>query len=65
MVVDLCRYGFVPGYEVWIFHGEKSTQTIEEEERDYSGTGVDRIDEEHDYSGTGVDRIDEMLEIYS
>jgi hypothetical protein len=51
MVVDLCRYGFVPGYEVWIFHGEKSTQTIEEEERDYSGTGVDRIDE--------------MLEIYS
>jgi hypothetical protein len=44
-VVDLCNYGSVPGYEVWTIHGEKATQTIEEEEQDYSGMGVDRMDE--------------------
>jgi hypothetical protein len=47
MAKDLCKYGFMPSYEVWTFHGEKSTQAIEEEEEDYS---------------TGVDRMDEMLE---
>ena len=47
MAKELCKNGFVPGYEVWIFHGEKATQAIEEEEDDYS---------------TGVDRMDEMLE---
>jgi hypothetical protein len=44
---DLCRHGFVPGYEVWMFHGELGTQAIEEEEEDYS---------------TSIDIMDEMLE---
>jgi hypothetical protein len=47
MAKELCKHGFVPGYEVWIFHGEKAARVIEEEEDDYSA---------------GVDRMDEMLE---
>jgi hypothetical protein len=49
MDIDLCKYGFVPGYEVWTFHGKKTTQAIEEEEQDYSGTRVDRMDEMLEY----------------
>jgi hypothetical protein len=30
IVIHLCKYGLVPGYEVWIFHVEKATQAIEE-----------------------------------
>jgi cytochrome c-type biogenesis protein CcmH/NrfF len=45
MAIDLCKYDFMLCYEVWIFHGEKATQAIKEEEQDYSGTGVDRMDE--------------------
>jgi hypothetical protein len=30
IAIHLCKYGFVPGYEVWIFHVEKATQAIEE-----------------------------------
>jgi hypothetical protein len=44
MVVDLCKYSFLPGYEVWTFHIEKATQAIEEEEPDYNVMGVDRMD---------------------
>jgi hypothetical protein len=47
IVVDLCRYGFEPGYEVSTFHCENAIQAIEEEEDDYI---------------TGVNRMDEMLE---
>jgi hypothetical protein len=47
VALDLCRNGFVPHYEVWVFHDESVTQAIEEEEEDYSTT---------------VDKIDEMLE---
>jgi hypothetical protein len=47
IVVDLCKYNFVLGYEVWTFHDEKDTQVIEEEEEDYR---------------MGVNRMDEMLE---
>jgi hypothetical protein len=47
VVIDLCKYDFVIGYEMWIFHYKKATQIIEEEEEDYS---------------TGVDRMAEMLE---
>jgi hypothetical protein len=45
MAIDLCKYDFTPGYGVWTFHGEKATQTIEEEEQDFSIIGVDRMDE--------------------
>jgi hypothetical protein len=48
MVVDLCKYNFVPGYGVWSSHGENATQAIEEEEHDYNVTGVDRMDEMHE-----------------
>jgi hypothetical protein len=44
----LCKNGFMPGYEVWTFHGE-------------SGTGV-VAEDEHDYDVGGINRIDEMLE---
>jgi hypothetical protein len=47
VAIDMCRRGFVPGYEVWVFHGESGTQAIEEEEENYS---------------TRVDIMDEMLE---
>jgi hypothetical protein len=46
-VKNLCKYNFVPGYEVWTFHVKKATQAIEEEEEDYN---------------TGDGRMDEMLE---
>jgi hypothetical protein len=45
MAIDLCKYDFMLCYEVCIFHGEKATQAIKEEEQDYSGTRVDRMDE--------------------
>lgn len=41
---QLCRNGFVPDYETWVFHGEKySTVAVEEEENDWEG--IDRMDE--------------------
>jgi hypothetical protein len=45
--IHLCKNGFVPGYEVWKFHGESGTRAIAEDEHDYD---------------MGVDRMDEMLE---
>jgi hypothetical protein len=44
---DLCRNGFMLGYEVWKFHGESGTKAVAEEEHDYNA---------------GVHRMDEMLE---
>ena len=43
----LCRNGFAPHYETWVFHGEEYTAVAAEEE------GNDRV---------GTDRMDEMLE---
>jgi hypothetical protein len=45
--LDLCRYGFMLQYEVWVHHGESDTTTLAEEEEDYS---------------MGADRMDKMLE---
>jgi hypothetical protein len=45
MVVDLCKYGFMPGSEVWTVHGQKATKEIDEEEQDYIDMGVDTMDE--------------------
>jgi hypothetical protein len=45
MVVYLCKYGFMPDYEVWTLRDEKATKDIEEDDQNYSGMGVDRMDE--------------------
>jgi hypothetical protein len=47
VAIHLCNNGFVPGYEVWKFHGESGTRVIAEDEHHYDA---------------GVDMIDEMLE---
>jgi hypothetical protein len=42
----LCKFGFMPGYEVWTHHGEsvhQRTESVAEEEEDRSGD--DRMDE--------------------
>jgi hypothetical protein len=43
IVIHLCKNGFVPGYEVWIFHGESSTRVVAEDEHDCDVGGVDRM----------------------
>jgi hypothetical protein len=45
IVIDLCKNGFVPGYEVWTFYGESGTRVIEEDEHHYDVGGVDRMGE--------------------
>jgi hypothetical protein len=47
IVIHLCKNGFMPGYEVWKFHGESGTRVIAEDEHDCD---------------TRVDRMDKMLE---
>jgi len=42
---DLCRLGFMPGYEVWEHHGEASTMVAPEEDEDDDRAYVDRMDE--------------------
>jgi hypothetical protein len=39
----LCKNGFVPGYEVWTFHGESGTRVIVENEYDCDVWDVDRM----------------------
>jgi hypothetical protein len=48
IAIHLCKNGFVPGYEVWTFHGESGTIVI--------------VEDEHDCDMGDVDRMDEMLE---
>jgi hypothetical protein len=48
IAIHLCKNGFVPGYEVWTFHGESGTRVI--------------VENEHDCDVGDVDRMDEMLE---
>jgi hypothetical protein len=45
IAIHLYKNGFVPGYEVWIFHGESSTRVIAEDEHDCDVGDVDRMDE--------------------
>jgi hypothetical protein len=40
----LCKNGFVPGYEVWTFHGESGTRVVAEDEHDCDVGDIDRID---------------------
>jgi hypothetical protein len=48
IAIHLCKNGFVPGYEVWTFHGESCTRVV--------------VEDEHDCNVGNVDRMDEMLE---
>jgi hypothetical protein len=43
--IHLCKNGFVPGYEVWIFHSESGTRVVAEDEHDCDMGDVDRMDE--------------------
>jgi hypothetical protein len=45
IVIHLCKNGFVPGYEVWTFHGKSGIRVIAEDEHDCNVGGVDRMDE--------------------
>jgi hypothetical protein len=48
IAIQLCKNGFVPGYEVWTFHGESGTRVV--------------VEDEHDCDMGDIDRMDEMLE---
>jgi hypothetical protein len=46
LTLHLCKFGFMPGYEVWMHHGEsihQRTPLVAEEQDDRSGD--DRMDE--------------------
>jgi hypothetical protein len=45
IVIHLCKNDFVPGYEVWIFHGEPGTRVIAEDEHGCDVGDVDRMNE--------------------
>jgi hypothetical protein len=43
ILIHLCKNGFVPGYEVWKFHGESGNRVIVEDEHDCDvGSLIDR-----------------------
>jgi hypothetical protein len=58
-VIHFCKNGFVPGYEVWKFHGESGYEVWKFHNE--SGTRVVAKDE-HDCDVGNIDRIDKMLE---
>jgi hypothetical protein len=43
--IHLCKHGFVPDYEVWIFHSESGTRVIAEDEHDCDMGDIDRMNE--------------------
>jgi hypothetical protein len=45
IAMHVCENGFVPGYEVWIFHGESSTRVVAKDEHDCGTGDIDRMDE--------------------
>ena len=49
VTMDLCKFGFMPGYEVWVQHGESRSQNASEVQAD-------------DSDRAGDDRMDEMLD---
>jgi hypothetical protein len=44
IAIHLCKNGFMPGYEVWTFHGDSGTRVIAEDEHDCDMGDVDRMD---------------------
>jgi hypothetical protein len=45
IAIHLCKNGFVPGYEVWTFHGKSGTRVIAEDEPDCNVGNINRTDE--------------------
>jgi hypothetical protein len=45
ITIHLFKNGFVPGYEVWTFHGESGARVVAEDEHDCDVGDVDRMDE--------------------
>jgi hypothetical protein len=45
IAIHLCKNGFVPGYDVWTFHGESGTRVVAEDEHDCDVGDVDRMDD--------------------
>jgi hypothetical protein len=45
IVIHLCKNGFVPGYEVWTFHGESGTRVKAEDKHGCNVGNVYRMDE--------------------
>jgi hypothetical protein len=45
IIIHLWKNGFVPGYEVWIFHGESGTRVVVEDEHDCDVGNINRMDE--------------------
>jgi hypothetical protein len=45
IAIHLCKNGFVPGYEVWTFHGESDTRVVAEDEHDCDVGDVDMMDD--------------------
>jgi hypothetical protein len=45
IAIHLCKNGFVPGYEVWIFNSKSGSRVIAEDEHDCHMGDVDRMDE--------------------
>jgi hypothetical protein len=45
IAIHLCKNGFMPGYEVWKFHGELGTRVIAEDEHDCDAEDIDRMEE--------------------
>jgi hypothetical protein len=43
--IHLCKNGFMPGYEVWTFHGESGTRVVAEDEHDCDMGDIERMDE--------------------
>src|ERR1041384_3295046 len=41
----LCKYGFMPNYEVWVYHGEELPRENASEVPAYDCTDYDRMDE--------------------
>jgi hypothetical protein len=44
IAIHLCKNGFVPSYEVWIFHGESGSRVVAEDEHDCDMGDIDRMD---------------------
>jgi hypothetical protein len=43
ITIHLCKNGFMPGYEVWTFHGESGTKVVVEDEHDCVMGNIDRM----------------------
>jgi hypothetical protein len=45
IIIHLCKNDFIPGYEVWKFHGESGTRVVAEVEHGCDARDVDKMNE--------------------